>query len=227
MNMNRGMELGRFKADAGPGRMARTLRGFSRWTGMLLLLATIAFLGGFGLFAERISRSITPANIAPAEAIVVLTGGQFRLEAAFDLLAKHKAEHLLISGVHPDATENTLSRVTGFKKSLFDCCVDIGYEAKDTVGNAMETILWLRRNGYHSLILVTNNYHMPRSVLELRRIDPTLKIVPYPVVNSDLTDGKWLGNTDTLRVLLLEYMKYLGAKTRSILPVPASISAIY
>lgn len=226
MMTSQGAGLNRSETPTRRTRRWPLARSLARWTGPLILVVAVLFLVGFGFFAERIARLETPADIGPAEAIVVLTGGQFRLEAAFDLLAAHKAEKLLISGVNPDASETTLSRATGFDKALFDCCVDIGYEAKDTVGNAMETVLWLRRNGFHSLVLVTNNYHMPRSVLELRRIDGTLDIRPYPVVNTDLTNGRWMTNADTVRVLLAEYIKYLGAKSRALLPVPASLSSI-
>jgi uncharacterized SAM-binding protein YcdF (DUF218 family) len=200
--------------------------GLARWTGPALLLAAVLFLTGFVLFANRIARLETPIDVAKADAIVVLTGGQYRLETGLTLLAEHKAEHMLISGVHPDTTETGIARATGSNSALFECCIEIGYRAKDTVGNATETVAWLKKNKFRSVILVTNNYHLPRSVLELRRIDPTLDIRPHPVVNTDLTDGKWMLKADTLRVLMAEYMKYLGAKTRAVLPIPASLSSI-
>lgn len=223
---NQDIGLNREKAANRTGALSAFLRGTARWTGPLLLFALVFFVFGFGLFAERIARLETPADIAPADAIVVLTGGQFRLEAAFSLLAAHKADHLLISGVHPDATEAALAKATGIDKALFDCCVEIGYLAKDTVGNAEEAEYWLKKNGFSSVILVTNNYHMPRSVLELRRIDPVVNIRQYPVVNTDLTNGKWMLKADTLRVLMAEYIKYIGAKARAILPVPASLASL-
>ena len=71
-----------------------------------------------------------------------------------------------------------------------------------------------------TIILVTNNYHMARSLLELQRLDPRLTIAPYPVVNSDLSNGKWMMQPEVVRVLLAEYMKYLGAVSRRVLPVP-------
>lgn len=227
MTIGQGADLHETRKNPKSARPETWVRKVARWTGPVLLVATLVFLAGFGIFAERISNIETPPDLSPAQAIVVLTGGQNRLESAFALLSARKAEKLLISGVNPNASEDSLSRATGFDKNLFECCVDIGYEAKDTVGNAMETVLWLRRNGYKSLILVTNNYHMPRSVLELRRIDPTLDIHPYPVVNNDLSNGKWMNKADTVRVLLAEYIKYLGAKTRAVLPVPASLSSLY
>ena len=40
---------------------------------------------------------------APEVAIIVLTGGQARLDAALELLKSGKGGRLLISGVHPSA----------------------------------------------------------------------------------------------------------------------------
>ena len=45
-----------------------------------------------------------------ADAIIVLTGGQSRLDAALDLLKSGKGKRLLISGVHPDADRDDLQR---------------------------------------------------------------------------------------------------------------------
>src|SRR3546814_9566295 len=38
---------------------------------------------------------------------------------------------------------------------LFECCVDLGFEAADTAGNALETAGWLNAHGYKSIRLVT------------------------------------------------------------------------
>ena len=178
------------------------------------------------MFAERISRMQTPVDVAPADAIVALTGGQSRLEKSVLLLASHKATRLLISGAHVETSKTDLLRAIGANQSLFDCCVDIGYEAQDTVGNANETVRWLKKNGFKSVILVTNNYHMPRSILEIRRIDHTIDVRPYPVVNTDLTNGKWMLKSETVRVLLAEYIKYIGAKLRDYLPIPNSLASV-
>ncbi len=202
--------------------LAKTLR----WLGPLVLFGLAAFLIGFAYFSENVARMGEPDEVNPADAIVVLTGGQSRIEAALDLLKRNKGERLLISGVNADTTKSALRNALGADKRLFECCVDIGYEAKDTVGNAAETQTWLTDHKYQDIILVTNNYHMSRSLLEMQRIDPRLTIAPYPVVNSDLTNGKWMLDPDAVRVLLAEYMKYLGALSRSALPVPKSLAAV-
>lgn len=192
----------------------------------MLLFAIFSFLIGFAVFAERVANLKTPDDISTADAIVVLTGGQSRLEPAIDLLANKKAKRLLISGAHPATSKSALSNAVGLHKTLFECCVDLGYKAKDTVGNASEAVEWLQRNDFKSLILVTNNYHMPRSVLEMHRIGPTITVRPYPVVNNDLTNGRWMLKQETVRVLLSEYIKYIGATLRIYLPIPNSLASL-
>src|SRR3546814_14637106 len=51
---------------------------------------------------------------------------------------------------------------------LFECCVDLGFEAADTAGNALETDGWLNAHGTKSIRLDTANYHMPPRLVELR-----------------------------------------------------------
>jgi len=200
------------------GRIA--LRGGA---GLVLALAV-----GFGAFAEHISLLTQPAQMRTADGIIVLTGGQSRLSAALDLLKEGKGKRLLISGVNPHAGRKALREVTGSDKQLFLCCVDIDHLALDTVGNAEQSAKWVAAHDYGRVILVTNNYHMPRSLLEMHRLLPQANVEPYPVVNSRLDDGSWLTKPDALRVLATEYVKYLAALARSVLPanVPAEQPAI-
>ena len=144
---------------------------FRAWSSAAVLGACLLFVGGFALFATHVSRMATPKNPAQADAIIVLTGGQARLDAAVDLLKSGKGERLLISGVHPSTTRKTLQAATGGDKTLFSCCVDIDRDALDTIGNAEESAKWVRNHAYGRVILVTNNYHMPRSLLEVRQAD--------------------------------------------------------
>ncbi|TGR63010.1 YdcF family protein, partial [Mesorhizobium sp. M2D.F.Ca.ET.223.01.1.1] len=58
-----------------------------RVCGFVVLTALALFAGGFGWFADKVSHLTTPLNPAKADAIIVLTGGQSRLDAAMDLLA--------------------------------------------------------------------------------------------------------------------------------------------
>lgn len=198
--------------------IARPLARFVFWCSSL---AVAALLGGFGVFASYVATMSEPTSSQRgADAIIVLTGGQSRIDAAIELLRTGKGKRLLISGVNPMAGLEDLRRATGGEASLFACCVDIDHAALDTIGNAEESAKWLEANAYDSVILVTNNYHMPRSMLEMRRVGRDVEILPYPVVNTRLDLGEWLTRPDTLRVLLTEYTKYLAAAARSLLQMP-------
>lgn len=196
--------------------MVRQVRGSSYLaaTGYLLLifvLAAIAFVGGFAVFATDVADMTTPADPERADGIIVLTGGQARIDAAVALLKSGKGDRLLISGVHPSADRDDLALATGGDQNLFACCVDIDYAALDTVGNAEESAKWIASHGYTSAILVTNNYHMPRSLLEMERLVGDTRLDPYPVVNSDLSDWRWLSQPDARRILFTEYLKYIAS----------------
>jgi uncharacterized SAM-binding protein YcdF (DUF218 family) len=209
------MLVARSHAHRKPGRLATALRVCS----FLLLAFVVLFAGGFGWFANKVSHLTTPANPEKADAIIVLTGGQSRLDAAMDLLASGKGERLLISGVHPSASRRQLQAAIGGDKKLFSCCVDIDRAALDTIGNAEESAKWVESHAYGTVILVTNNYHMPRSLLEMGRLLHNAKLEPYPVVNANLDNGGWLTKPEALRVLFTEYNKYLLALARGIVPV--------
>lgn len=181
-------------------------------------LCAAAFLAGFAVFADHVARLRPPAQLHSADGIVVLTGGQSRIDAGLDLLKAGKGKRLLISGVNPAARLDDLRLATGGDRALFNCCVDIDRVALNTIGNAEESAKWLNANTYGSLIVVTNNYHMPRSLLEMRRILPGAELQPYPVVNTPLDGGAWMTDIDALRVLATEYTKYVAALTRGLIP---------
>lgn len=203
----------------GPGRII--LRAVTT----LIALCIAAFLAGFAVFADHVARLEPPAELNPADGIVVLTGGQSRIDAGLDLLKAGKGKRLLISGVNPVARLDDLRLATGGDRALFNCCIDIDRVALNTVGNAEESAKWVNANTYGSIIVVTNNYHMPRSLLEMRRILPGAALQPYPVVNTPLTSGTWMTDPDALRVLVTEYAKYVAALTRSLVPAQQQPSA--
>jgi uncharacterized SAM-binding protein YcdF (DUF218 family) len=192
----------------------------------LALTALLAILIGFVVFVERVSVLREPVLAKAADGIVVLTGGKYRLEKAVALLAEGKGKRLLISGVHASLNKHDVLNAVGGGPEKLESLVDIDHVALQTVGNAVETAKWAASRHFRSIILVTNNYHIPRSLLELRRAAPEVEILPFPVINSDLTNGAWLLHPDTVRVLFAEYIKYLGALTRPVLPVPVSVSSM-
>lgn len=209
--------------EAGPGaifsRRSR-VRRFIRISGAIFILCLGIVFAAFLRFADSVV-SFQPPIDPKADAIVVLTGGYQRIDQAVNLLETGAGQRLLISGVHPGTSASRLSKLTKSSGALFSCCVDMGYQALDTIGNAAETALWISDHGYRSVLVVTNNYHMPRSLLELRRADPRTDFIAYPVVNSDLKVKNWFIDPNALRTLLSEFIKVTAATLRDFIGLPS------
>lgn len=175
-----------------------------------LLIGLMIWGLGLVAFTGRVDLS-TPAPEPPeADGVVALTGASnLRLEVATRLLEEGKGKRLLISGVNREATRADVQSVTKAVKPIYDCCVDLGFTAANTVGNALETAEWARSKGYDSLIVVTADYHMPRSMLELGAAMPGVKLYPYPV-KTDLNAHRWWKTSISARRMIVEYCKYLA-----------------
>lgn len=184
----------------------------------LVVIGTSAFIyaAGFAIFASYVATLRTPADPPHADAIIVLTGGHLRLNAAVELLEARKGRRLLISGVNSETGMGALRAATGAADELFDCCIDVDQAALDTTGNATESAKWMKLHGFTSAIVVTNNYHMPRSLLEMRRHAGETRLIPYAIVHTRLDGGGWLIEPEALRVLFTEYAKYVAALARGI-----------
>jgi uncharacterized SAM-binding protein YcdF (DUF218 family) len=172
-----------------------------------VMAGVLVLSAGFALFVSEVASLKPPGGALKADAIIVLTGGQDRLQPAFRLLEAKAGRKLLVSGVNTATRKADLASASGVDPALLDCCVELDHKALDTIGNAKESAIWLRDNGFSSVILVTSNYHMPRARHELRRLAGSATIIAYPLAASDLSGGRWLTEPDTLRVLVIEYAK--------------------
>lgn len=178
----------------------------------------IIWLAGLLAFADRIEMMTPAADPGRADGIVVLTGASdARINEALRLLAAGRGERLLVSGVNRQVQRGELREVTAGSNRLFDCCVDLGFEAEDTVGNAQEIAAWSEAKGYDSLIVVTSDYHMPRSMLEIRGMMRSAELVPYPVVTPSLNADSWWRTGAGQRRMVVEYSKYLAVLVREAL----------
>lgn len=167
----------------------------------------------FARFVRSLARQESDPPQA-AEAIVALTGGSQRIGDAIELLARGYGARLLITGVNERTSLNEIARLSPGQRDLVACCVDLDYRARNTIGNAVETSRWVRANGFGSLIVVTSNYHMPRTMAELDRALPATLKVPHPVVGS-VEPRTWWMKPSAIRLLVSEYLKYLVVTARN------------
>src|ERR1700757_3164489 len=126
----------------------------------LVVFAAILLVGGFGYFIWHLPDEQIELD-RNADGIVVLTGGDSRVNDGLALLAAGRAKRLLISGVYTGTTANDIARQVVDYNRLLACCVDLDYSAVNTLGNAVGTRQWTRKNGFRSLIVVTSAYHLP------------------------------------------------------------------
>ncbi|HET8749998.1 MAG TPA: YdcF family protein [Sphingomicrobium sp.] len=124
---------------------------------------------GFVFFAFTLGKP-APAGAAPTDAAVVLTGGSGRIEHAIDVLRAGKAKRLLIAGADPSVAKRDLVRRIPGSSRLMKCCVDLGSESVDTRSNAEEAARWLARKRFHSLRLITSDWHMRRARYEFGKV---------------------------------------------------------
>lgn len=177
----------------------------------LLLILVVVWFVGLLAFAGRIDK-LTPATEPPvSDAVAVLTGASTeRITAAVRLLEEGKGKRLLVSGVNTEVSREDLLEVTGAWKPIYQCCVDLGFEAADTKGNAQEIAAWAEKHGFTQIVVVTADYHIPRSMLELRGEMPRARLIAYPVKTDALDAAHWWRDQTQIRRLTLEYCKYLA-----------------
>ncbi len=178
-----------------------------------MLALAIGWSAGLVWFANTIPEASDDQGSA-TDAIVVLTGGSQRVQRGLQLLAADKGKKLFISGVYRGTDVTALLRAARQSPEALQCCIVLGHAADNTEGNAIESAVWMQQEGYHSLRLVTANYHMRRALLEFSRAMPGVRIVPLPVAPEGVKRERWWAWPGTLDLIVSEYDKYLAALIR-------------
>ncbi|MEE4348692.1 MAG: YdcF family protein [Pacificimonas sp.] len=146
----------------------------------LALIVPLLWLLGFVWFVFSLPGEVVADD--RTDGIVVLTGGPGRLAHGVELLQENRGQRLLVSGVDQSVRAEELAAEVGAPQRLFDCCIDLGKRAENTVGNAAEIAAWAQQNGYTSLRVVTASDHMPRALQEIRaEVGDTVRLIPNPV----------------------------------------------
>lgn len=185
--------------------------GWLRALALLAVLSFAALAGGFVWFLGRAGAE-PDGVMRRTDGIAVLTGGAKRVDTALRLLLDGHADRLLVSGAHRDATLSDIARGTGLDPAQMEDRVTVGRAAATTRGNAAEIAAWAHASGgMRSIRIVTAGYHMPRAMLELRRVLPEVELVPHPVQPDALRGVSAAARLRTWTLLVGEYAKYLAA----------------
>ena len=170
----------------------------------LIIIASICVLNIYSFLQEVKKFELnTATNPNKIDGIVVLTGDQYRIAKGIELLKNYPGKKLLISGVNKNINAIDIMEKFPNNKNFFECCIDIGKDAKNTFENIIETFKWMKSNEFTSIIIVTSDYHVPRVKLEINRFIDNQEIF-YEVVKNDETDS-----IQRLKKITLEYIKYI------------------
>ena len=180
------------------------------WWGLACGIVWLTGLMAFLLFSASLC---SPRPVQPVA--VVFTGGSERVETSLRLLATGQVQKLLISGVAPGSDLPIILEKCGASASTDRSAVysfpphsvELGLRALDTLGNAMEASKWLQSQpALNSCSLIDSDYHLARSLWELRRRLPShWKVEPFCISSA--------GKPWSLRaeLFLKEYHKWIAA----------------
>ena len=172
---------------------------------IILTLFLILVLSHFIFFLSLVKNfKSNYTTIKSIDSIVVLTGDKFRISKGMEILSNGIGEKLLLSGVNKNIKLTNIMNEFPKYKNFFDCCVEIENISSNTFENSRETFLWLEKNKYNSVLIVSSDYHMPRAKLEFEKFLNTKNTYYHPVNSNN--NLKAIGK---IKKLFLEYVKYM------------------
>ena len=175
----------------------------TRLTAFIVLLWAL----GFAWFSIFLPRPLDDAR--STDAIVVLTGGNGRIDRGLKLMQQKAAQDMLISGVDRSVRPHELAVRYKVPDRLFECCVTLGREAIDTRSNGIETARWLDKRGYDTVRLITTDWHMRRAAFELQQALPADIVLVY-----DAVPGR-----PSFSMLFTEYNKFVLRRAAALIGI--------
>ncbi|MDR2267895.1 MAG: YdcF family protein [Holosporaceae bacterium] len=141
---------------------------------IVLFVVAIIFLWllAMSLFVFHVYNNIEIGN-SRSDNVAILTGGENRIVRAIEFFRSGKPKNVFISGVYG---KSTLRAVVG-NDEISEVNFVLGKHAKNTRENAREINRWAMDQHMNEILVLTSDYHMPRSLYELRRINGDVKIL--------------------------------------------------
>lgn len=162
-----------------------------------LALILLAWALGFAWFALVLPQ---PLGAQRDDAVVVLTGGEGRIQRGLEALREGWTGELFVAGVDREVRPGEFAAEYRVSAQLMNCCVTLDQASVDTRSNAREAARWLAEQEAQSVRLVTSDWHMRRAARDLRRA-----VNEGTEVSADAVRTR-----PSLRILFLEYHKTLA-----------------
>jgi uncharacterized SAM-binding protein YcdF (DUF218 family) len=156
--------------------------------------------------------STPPAIInSKADCAVVLTGAPGRIREGITLLSHKQVKKLIISGVHQYSTLNDMFPEILFYPEIELEDVILERRSSSTAGNAQQSLIIVEALQCQTILLVTSDFHMYRSLNTFAQIFPaTVQIIPYPLQSDRLRKRvKLWFDTRFWTTVFDEWLKYI------------------
>lgn len=169
------------------------------------VFAPLAWTGGLAAYWVDMTMLSNAAMAAAADCASVFTGRLERVQTALSILDRERPRRVLISGHGEGLNSPQLAALQEAYPGLFDCCVDVGTQALNTHGNAIETRDWATTHGCSAVAIYTDDAHMRRAFMETRNVLAHVPITPHSIAYA-----RDAGPLSALRRSLPEYHKLVG-----------------
>lgn len=145
------------------------------------------------------------------DVIIVLSGGNGRIEKAVELYKKGFAPRVVISNSSQLLGDNKDMTQTAILLGIPEKAIIEEKYAQSTMENAELTHSILRKNGYASAIVISSDFHMRRVKYLFNREFRNSKVaLTYVGANSTYRASKWWANRDNWNITINEYIKLIG-----------------
>lgn len=171
---------------------------------MFLLLLLIALYGiAYGL------GSFLVINEPPkkADAIIVLSGGENRIQKGISLYKEHYAPYIILSNANEDYMEAYIIRDNIPKHSVL-----LETKADSTYKNALYTKDIMSKHHMKSAIVVTSNFHTRRTKMNFDKVykDTGIQFTYVGVDTPGFNPHSWWINRSGTITVFDEYVKLIG-----------------
>ena len=167
-------------------------------------LIILFLIYGFVIFLKKIHYNQVNFNYK-TDGIAVLTGGKGRINLGLELFNKNKNLKLIISGVDKKVSDKSIIPNNLKNKSS----ITIDKDSESTYQNAKIINKWTSKYKLQNVTIITSYYHMPRSMMLIQSLTPTINFYAYPVEKKISNKISFRENILYYFFLTEEYIKYL------------------
>ena len=146
-------------------------------------------------------------SLQPADVVLVFAGSLNRIETGYNLINEGYADSLIVSPEIPEKIAEYTKRFN-LRRNVNSI---LEVHATSTFENALYTGKLIEANNFRNVILVTSDYHMPRSYFIMRLLaSPGVRIQRYSVYENNDSMSSFQRLKQKWKLLIFEMIELYG-----------------